>query len=118
MVKYRKLTSSGDYTFGANQSFYTGTLAVSQNIKTRLSLLQHEWWEDLNQGFPLFQNVLGQPGKPQNIQAIDLLVKDVISNTQDVISIKDFKSTYENRNYSLQCAVSTKYGDATVEVTF
>jgi pantothenate kinase-related protein Tda10 len=108
-----------DYSFGKNeQDFLTGTAAVSQAIKTQLLLLLGEWWEDTEDGLPLFENILGQPGTPQNVQSIDLLIKDRISNTLGVISVSDFQSTYQNRQYSLSCTVSTQYGDATVSITF
>lgn len=117
-MKYRKLVD-GDYSFGNNKNdFVTGTLAVSQAIKTNLLLLYGEWWEDIDKGLPLFLHILGQAGMPQNVQAADLLVRDVISNTPGVTNIKKFTSTYENRTYSLTCTVETQYGDATVEVTF
>ncbi len=117
-MKYRKL-NNGDYTFGGNANdFISGTLAVSQVIKTNLLLLYGEWWEAIDQGLPLFQNILGQPGSPENVQAIDLLVQANISNAPGVISIKEFKSTYIERRYALTCVVETQYGDAETEVTF
>lgn len=118
-MRYRKLDSDGDYTFGGNANdFYEGTLAASQAIKTNLLLLKGEWWEDTEKGLPLFQNILGQAGTPEHVQATDLLVQDVILNTPGVIRIKNFKSTYEHRKYSLTCTVETQYGDAVTEVTF
>jgi hypothetical protein len=117
-LKYRKLIND-DYSFGHNANdFISGTTAVSQSIKTNLLLLFGEWWESIDQGLPLFQNILGQPGTPENMQATDLLVQGVISNTPGVISVKNFISTYEKRKYSLTCTVETQYGDATTEVTF
>ena len=118
-IKYRRLDSNGDYVFGSNQqSFITGVDAVSQAIKTRLKLLKGEWWEDENEGLPLFQNILGQPGTAQNLQSADLLIRDVISSTPDVTAIKDYKGLYNNRSYSVSCTVDTKYGEAQLEVTF
>lgn len=117
-MKYRKLIN-GDYSFGSNANdFISGTLAVSQAIKTNLLLLFGEWWESTDEGLPLFQNILGQPGTPENEQAVDLLVQANITNTPGVISIKNFSSIYADRTYSLTCTAETQYGDATVEVTF
>ena len=117
-MKYRKLVK-GDYSFGKGLGdFVSGAQAVSQAIQTRLLLLQGEWWESTEEGLPLFQNILGKPGTPENIQAIDLIIRDRIANTPDVIDIKNFQSSYENRKYSLRCIVETKYGEATVEVSF
>jgi len=96
-VKYRRLIN-GDYSFGRNNGdFLTGIDAVSQAIRTRLLLLKGEWWEDTEQGLPLFQSILGQ----YETQPIDLLVQD----------------TYKNRTYSVSCTVDTKYGQAYLEVT-
>lgn len=118
-MRYRKLDNNGDYTFGGNANdFYEGTIAVSQAIKTNLLLLYGEWWEDIDKGLPLFQNILGQSGTPGNQQAADLLIQGVISNTPGVISIKNYTSNYSNRTYSISCTVQTQYGDATAEVTF
>ncbi|NHN33574.1 hypothetical protein [Paenibacillus agricola] len=117
-MRYRKL-NNGDYTFGGNgDDFITGTLAVSQAIKTNLLLLQGEWWESTGTGLPLFQHILGAPGTPQHIQATDLLVQDNILATLGVLRIKDFKSIYEDRKYGLSCKVETIYGDAETEVIF
>ncbi|MFC3768353.1 hypothetical protein [Paenibacillus sp. GCM10012303] len=117
-MKYRKLVN-GDYSFGKGPNdFLTGTLAVSQAIKTNLLLLYGEWWENVDKGLPLFQNILGQPGLPENVQAADLLVREVILSTSGVLSIKNYSSNYADRTYSCRCTVETQYGDASVEVTF
>lgn len=117
-MRYRKL-NNGDYTFGGNANdFVKDADAVSQAIRTNLLLLQGEWWESVDKGLPLFQNILGQPGTPQHVQATDLLVRDVILNTPGVVRIKNFQSTYADRKYSLSCTVETQFGDAVTEVTF
>jgi hypothetical protein len=118
-LKYRKLVN-GDYSFGNNANdFISGALAVSQAVKTNLLLLYGEWWESIDKGLPLFQNILGSPGTPENSQATDLLIQGVILNTPGVLSIKSFRSTYGNRTYTLYCTVETQYGDVTVnEVIF
>lgn len=111
--------TNGDYNFGkSGQDFLSGTLAVAQAVKTHLLLLKDEWWEDKEDGLPLFENILGLPGTPENLQSIDLLVQGRISTTTDVISIKDFVSSYADRSYSVACTVETKYGDATISMTF
>lgn len=117
-MKYRRL-ESGDYTFGkGNQNFYNGTVAVSQAIKTRLLLLKNEWWEDTEDGLDLFQNILGKYATESNLHSIDLLIQDRIITTPDVISIENFISSYNNRIYTVNCIAVTKYGDASLEVTF
>lgn len=114
-MRYRKQSGDGDYVFGGSANdFLKDTDAVAQAIKTNLLLLKGEWWENTEKGLPLFQNILGRGGAPQNVQAADLLVRDVILGTPGVRGIKDFKSTYEGRTYSLRCTAETQYGDIDV----
>lgn len=116
MMKYRKLTADGDYSFGHNQNdFISDVGAVAQAIRTSLLLLEGEWWEDLSIGLPLFQNILGMPGTPDNVQAADLLIQGVISNVDGVRRIKEFESSYQSRSYKMQCTVETIYGELTIE---
>lgn len=116
---YRRLDNNGDYSFGrGKQDFLSDTDAVVQAIKTRLLLLKNEWWEDQSDGTPLYQNVLGVYGTPDNLKAADLVVRDRIINTENVIEIVEFISNFEKRAYSVKCTVSTAFGTtATVEVT-
>lgn len=110
-MKYRKLDENGDYSFGRGQQNLTyGSYAVVQAIKTRMKLLKEEWWEDKEDGLPLFQDILGKLGTDENIVIVDSIIKARILGTQDVISIEEFSSTYENRKYSYECKVNTKYG--------
>jgi hypothetical protein len=111
------LDSNDDYTLGQNeQNYIYDAQAVAQAVKTRLKLLKEEWWEDKSIGLPLFQNIIGVSGTPENIQAIDLLVQDVIINTKDVTSIEDYKSEYSDRIYKItSCTVGTKYGNIQVQ---
>ena len=110
---YRKLTSSGDYTFGGNANdFYSGTTAVAQAIYTGLKLLAGEWWEDTAQGLPLFQSILGQPGTPGHIHGVDMIVQEAILAVQGVQQITAFVSSYVNRRYTItNCTLQTIYGE-------
>jgi len=95
------------------------TYAVSQAISTRLKLLKGEWFEDVSEGLPLFQSILGQNGTTNNLTIADALIKERIVGTQDVTSIESFSSTYdsETRSYSFTVTVNTKYGTTTVATT-
>jgi hypothetical protein len=117
-MRYRKLDSSGDYTFGQTNEFYGGTNAVAQAIYTNLKLLYGEWWEDTSAGLPLFQQILGRPGTPDDLRAVDLLIQSCINQVPGVINISNFISTCVNRKYSATCTVKTPYGDATMPIEF
>jgi hypothetical protein len=58
---YRKLDADGDYTFGLQGgNFYKNNPeAVGQAVKTRLSLIQGEWFLDTNAGTPYNSQILG-----------------------------------------------------------
>ena len=116
-MKYRKL-NNGDYVLGSKtNNFLFNNDAVVQAIKTSLLLLKGEWWEDIEIGLPLFQNILGQPGTEENMQAIDLIVRNRISNVEGVIDVKNYIGTYNNsREYKIECQVETIYGSAFLEV--
>ena len=114
-MKYRILDENGDYLFGMGQQNLTyGNYAVAQAISTRLKQLKGEWWEDTEDGLPLFQDILGKTSAPENITIIDSLIKKRIIETKDVISIEEFSSTYEDRSYSYKCTVNTKYGTISI----
>lgn len=114
-MKYRILDADGDYSFGKSQQNITyGIYAVSQAIKTRLKLLRGEWWENVGEGTPLFQEILGARASPERKLLVDSIIKDRIVNTANVLGIRDFSSMLENRKYSFECIVATKYGDISV----
>lgn len=119
-MKYRILDQNGDMTFGKGQQCLTyGTFAVEQAIKTRMKLLKGEWFEDTEEGLPLFQQILGVGGKETNTTIVDSLIKSRILGTTDVTAIESFSSSYDSveRQYSYTCTVNTKYGTVTVPNT-
>jgi hypothetical protein len=123
-VIYRKLSPTGDYTFGSPQGsgFYTGTSAVAQAVYTSLRLLQGEWWEDTSLGLPLFQSLVGLPGTPENQRAVDLIVQAAILDVPGVTGIASFLSVFSpsTRTYTVtSCQLTTEYGNVGLqEVTF
>lgn len=82
-----------------------------------MKLLKGEWWENTDEGLPLFQQILGKAGIIDNISIVDSLIKEVIINTKDVTEVSEFSSNYEDRKYSFKCTVSTKYGNTAVALT-
>lgn len=112
-MTYRVLDSNGDYSFGHGVSgFVTGIAAVRQAIQTKLNMLQGEWWEKTNDGFPLFQEVLGTSGTSQQLAAIDLMIKSRILEVPNVVGFSSFKSNFDHstRHYSAAISVNTTYG--------
>ncbi len=110
---YRMLDSDGDYVFGRGKHAYLeGIEAVAQAIKTRLLLLYSEWWEDREDGLPLWEQILAAPGSEESLHAVDLIFKERIENTTGVLSLMGYESDFDrdHRKYTFKAAVETMYG--------
>ncbi len=111
-MKYRKLDQNDDYTFGKRDGFYLDTDAVAQAVKTRLLLLLGEWWENPEDGTPLFENILGQRFRTDETPAEpDLILSERITGTIGVAEIIDFNSRINSdmREYSANITIRTIY---------
>ena len=91
-MQYRTLDEQGDYTLGQN-SMKQNKEAVAQAIKTRLGLLYGQWWENTEDGLPLFEKILGAYG--DNKEMIDILISERIAQTKDVKEIKSYQSSFQ-----------------------
>ena len=114
-LKYRRLDSNYDYSFGQGRNDYlTDVDAVAQATQTRLLLFLGEWWEDINDGLPMFQSILGRTGA--NKDAKDFLIAERIRGTQDLQNIESFTSVLDRvtGKYEFQCFVNTIYGKITL----
>jgi hypothetical protein len=107
-------------TFGrGSQNLTYGNYAVGQAIQTRLKLLKGEWFEDTEDGLPLFQQILGTKSTKNNLQIIDSLIRERILNTTDVTEIIEYSSSSSNedRTYTFTAKVNTTYGIVTISNT-
>ena len=119
-MKYRRLIN-GEPSFGqGQQDFVTDNDAVAQAILTRLQLYISEWWEDINDGLPLWTQIMGYNGA--NKAHVDAVIKQRISDTKlvDTPLVKNVSGTFgmylqDTRDYSFVCNVQTIYG--TVQIT-
>lgn len=110
-MRNRRLDENWDYCFGRGQQNYlTGVEAVGQAIRSRLLLLFKEWWEDRNDGLPLWEEILGSSGSAEHRQAVDLIVRDRISGTDGVLAVLEYQSEYQDRKYLFEATVETIYG--------
>ncbi len=113
-MKYRTLDESGDYTLRKN-IFLTDKEAVAQAILTRMKLLYAEWWEDTEDGLPLFEKILGIYGTEENKNAVDLIISERILGTKGVKSISSYDSTIQSRDYKANIRIETMYGEVNLE---
>ena len=105
---YRALDANGDYTFGGgSNNFLSSSTAVAQAIRTHLRLLQYEWWEDLENGLPLFSKILGYNSEKTATDKI----KNRILDTQGVASIisSDTNWNPDTRSLTFTAAIETDY---------
>jgi hypothetical protein len=111
-MRYRKLDINDDYTLGKRDEMYFDTNAVAQAVKTRLLLLLGEWWENPDDGTPLFERILGQRfplDAPQT--EVDLILSERINATLGVTDITSFDSGInpETREYYADIVIRTIY---------
>ncbi len=113
-MRYRRIDENGDYVFGNGQyDFLIDIEAVPQAIKTKLGLFQGEWWEDLSEGLPFYQDIAGSFIKSDEDK--DIVTRIFCNRIGDVQEVNSFLSVdanfdNENRKYSLVASVDTIYG--------
>lgn len=115
-MRYRKLSPTGDYTFGSGQlNFFINTPeAVAQAVKTSLLLWIGEWYLNIEEGTPYMQGILGK-----HTQAtMDATIKKRIGSVQGVTSIDNYVSSIdpETRKASVSATLNTIYGVTPLQV--
>lgn len=111
-MRYRRLTSDGDMTFGqGTQDFLVNSPeTVSQAVMTRLRLLTGEWFLDVEEGTPYSTQVLGK----YTSSTYDQALRDRIAGTEGVIEILQYTSVLTGRQLSVDARIDTVYGVAQV----
>ncbi len=117
-VTYRRLDANYDPVRGQGQhDFVEDIHAVAQAIKTRLNLWLNEWWEDLADGLPMMEGILGVMGAARSGHAA-LLLQQRILDTPYVMGLSnvlwDFNAS--SRAFSFQCEASVSFSSGTVKV--
>jgi hypothetical protein len=119
LILVRRLDSQHDPVYGGGAAdFLTDINAVAQIIQTSLLLFQGEWWNSLNTGLPLFQQIIGKAANNRQ-QVIALLIQQtILGSSQFVSAITNVNFIYNSalRTFSYACRVETSFG--TVGVTF
>lgn len=114
-MRYRILSSTGDYVFGQGPSeFLVNTPeAVAQAVRTRLSLVQGEWFLDTSDGTPYNTQILGLGTSGSYDQAI----QERILDTPDVLSIDSYVSVLDEttRSLTVTCTITTEFGQTTIQ---
>lgn len=113
-MRYRKLTNTGDMTFGHQQAdFYRDEpSAVAQAVLTRLQLWLGEWFLDQTDGTPYQQAVLGA----HTTRSVEPALRARILETPAVSGISEFEllAHGETRKMAVRATIDTIYGHAVV----
>jgi hypothetical protein len=112
-MRYRKLSASGDYTFGhGSGNFYANSPStVGQLVKTNLLLWQGEWFLDQTTGVPYAGSVLGK-----NTQSLyDIVIQAAVLGTEGVTQIMSYASSInlKTRRLTVNMTLNTAYGVVT-----
>lgn len=114
---YRKLTASGDYTFGkgAGDFISNSPETVAQAIQTALGLMQGEWFLDTTLGVPYDSRILGMGKKG----SYDLAFQEAVIGVPGVLRITEYSSSVDpvTRKATVSCTVDTIYGQASFTAT-
>lgn len=84
--------------------------AVAQILAQRMKLFEGEWWENLTDGLPLFQSILGSSGGLRNLQVIIGIISARINGTVGVTGINSLSVSYSNRKFVYSAVVETQFG--------
>ena len=114
---YRKLDKDGDYTFGlqAGNFYKNSPEAVGQAAKTRLGLIQGEWFLDTTEGTPYNSQILGAG----TVSRYDQAIQEVILGTHGAQGLAAYSSSVDpsNRAAKVECTIDTVYGQTSISQT-
>lgn len=108
----RALDESGDIVTRGTQ-FIIGRDEIAQTIKTRLALFLGEYFRNIQEGTPWYEQILG---KFVSLDTVEAVLRARIANTPGVIRLTSFSTDFDldARKYSLTAGVLTQYGDLEV----
>lgn len=111
----RRLDSKGDLVT-QGQQFINGIHEVEQTVRTRLNLFLGEYFRDVTDGTPWYEQILG---KFASLSAAEAALRARIANTPDVIRITRFDSQFDiaTRKYDVQADILTVYGEGSIALT-
>ncbi len=105
----RRLDANGDIVT-SGQQFITERLEAGQTVVTRLKLFLNEYFRDLTEGTPWFQDILG---KATNLGVKEAAIKRRILQTEGVNSIITFDTNFDinSHEYEVATTILTDFGE-------
>jgi len=111
----RKLDDSGDITTSGTQ-FLNDQKEIAQTVTTRLRLFLGEYFRDILDGTPWFQDILG---KGQSLDVREAAIKRRVLQTAGVLSIFEFNTDFDlqTRKYSVSMGIITPFGNELITIS-
>lgn len=115
-MRYRKLDSFGDYSFGQNQNDYYRDVpaAVGQAVQTRILLWLGEFFLNIDEGTPFLEGILGKKSQEQ----ADSTIRARIVSTTGYVNTDSYVSQINpvTRLMTVQTTINTIYGPTKVQI--
>lgn len=110
----RRLDDSGDIVT-SGQQFIGASEEIAQTVKTRLALFLGEYFRNITEGTPWYEQILG---KFKSLDTAEAVLRVRIAATPGVIRLTSFDTDFDidSRTYSVTAGVLTIHGIE--EVTF
>lgn len=91
------------------QQFVSEREEIAQTVKTRLRLFLGEYFRDIRDGTPWYEQILG---KFTSLDAAEAALRNRITNTPGVIRLTSFSTDFDinTRAYSVSAGILTQYG--------
>lgn len=111
----RKLDDSGDISTSGTQ-FLSDQKEIAQTVTTRLKLFLGEYFRDITDGTPWFQDILG---KGQSLDVKDAVIKRRVLQTSGVLSVFEFNTDFDlqTRKYSVSVGIITPFGNELITIS-
>ncbi len=104
----RRLDENGDIATRGEQ-FIGGREEIAQTVLTRLRMFLGEYFRDIQDGTPWFEQILG---KFTSLSAAESALRARIANTPGVVRLTSFSADFDinTRRYSVTAGILTDYG--------
>lgn len=104
----RALDENGDIVTHGTQ-FLTGLEEIQQTVTTRLRLFLGEYFRNIKDGTPWYEQILG---KFVSLDIVEAVLRARIANTPGVIRLTSFSTNFDidNRKYTVTAGILTDYG--------
>jgi len=111
----RRLDSDTGDIVTSGQQFIGGRDEIVQTVKTRLALFLGEYFRDITNGTPWYEQILG---KFASLDTVESVLRMRIATTPDVVRLTSFTTDFDidSRKYSVTAGILTQFGID--EVTF